>query len=138
MGPVSSLRSSGLVPGRAPGAVLDKADGEGRGRDDDCFRTIKRRDSETSGRWRNGAHAECGTGATGGVWLFPGLGVCRIGIDEGVVLLTSLLAVMSMGIDHVLVDLRAHIARILAGLRMSRTARHTAACNRMQRKHGQQ
>lgn len=127
------------MPGRALGAVLDETDGEGRRRDDDCIRAIESRDSEMSGGWRNGAQAERGTGAAGRVRLFSGLGVCRIGINQGAIRLACMLAaVMSVRIGHVLVGLRAQVHQTLAGLRVNRPARHTATRNRVQRKHGQQ
>ncbi|GAB3384757.1 hypothetical protein GCM10027317_33530 [Massilia agri] len=95
-----------MVPGRALGAVLDEAYGEGRRRDDNVIGAIESRDREMGGGWRNGAQAERGTGAAGGVWLFSGLGVCRIGIGQGVIRLACMLAaVMGVRIGHVLVGL---------------------------------
>ena len=136
------LRLSGLVPGRALGTVLDEANGEGRRRDDDCVRAFESRNSELGGGWRNGAQTKRGTGAAGGVRLFPGLGVRRIGIvsgiDQGVVLLACMFAVMGVRIGHVLVGRRGDIDRTMARLRMHRAARHTATRDRVQGKHGQQ
>lgn len=125
------------MPGRASGAVLDEAYGESRGRDDDCVGAIESRDSEMRGGWRNGANAERGTGAAGGVWLFSSLGVGRVGIGQGVGRLACVLAtVMGVWIGHLLVGLRNQIIRTLAGLLVNRPARHTASRNRMERKHG--
>jgi phage shock protein PspC (stress-responsive transcriptional regulator) len=112
-----------LVPGRALGAVLDEAYGEGRRRDDDGIGVIESRDSEMRGGWRNGAQTERGTGAAGGVWFISGLGVYRFGIDQVVIRLACMLAaVMSVRIGHVLVGLRANIDQALAGLRVNRPA----------------
>lgn len=133
------LRLSGLVPGRALRAVLDEANGEGRRSNDDCVGAVESRDSEMSGGWRDGAQAERGARTAGGVRLFTCLGVCRIGVDQGVVRLACMLAtVMSVRIGHVLVGLHARINRNLAGLLVSRAARHTVGRKRVQRKHGQQ
>lgn len=133
------LDLGGMVPGRALRAVLDEAYGEGRRCNDDCIRAIESRDSEMSGGWRNGAQAERGAGAAGGMLLFSGLGVCRVGIDRGVMRLVCMLVfVMSVRIGYMLVGLRASNDRTPAGLRVNRAARHTAACNRVERKHGQQ